>query len=67
MKNFILNHKGAVIGGAVGFVMALLILIIGFWKAFLVLLLIGAGVLIGMATDGNNIIKTGVNKFKSSK
>ncbi len=67
MKDFILNHKGAVIGGAVGLVMALLILIIGFWKAFLVLPLIGAGVLIGMALDGNNIIKTGVNKFKGSK
>ena len=67
MKNFILNHKGAVTGGIAGLIVALLILIIGFWKAVLVFLLIGAGVVIGMLLDGNDIIKNSVERFKSNK
>ncbi len=67
MKQFILNHKGAVVGGLVGLIVALLILIIGFWKTLLVMLFIGAGVIAGMLLDGNNIIKDSVERFKSNK
>ena len=64
MKEIFIKHKGAFIGGAIGMVVAILMLIIGFWKAMLVLLLIGIGILIGMTLDGNSIIKDSVDKFK---
>ena len=67
MKDFIIKHKGACAGGFIGLVVALLILIIGFWKALLVLLLIGIGIIIGMAIDGNNMIKNSMDRFKSNK
>ena len=64
MKEIFIKHKGAFIGGVIGMVVAILMLIIGFWKAMLVLLLIGIGILIGMTLDGNSIIKDSVDKFK---
>jgi len=65
MKELIVKHKGAVLGGLLGLVIALLILVIGFWKALLVLFLVGVGIVLGMAIDGNNMIKTSVDRFKS--
>lgn len=67
MKDLLLKHKGAFVGGLVGLIVALLILIIGFWKALVVLLLMGIGVIIGMAIDGNTTIKDSMDKFKSNK
>ncbi|MEX1376378.1 MAG: DUF2273 domain-containing protein [Eubacteriales bacterium] len=64
MIELITKHKGAFIGGLAGLIIAILMLIIGFWKAMLVLIFIGIGVLIGMTIDGNSIIKNGMDKFK---
>jgi len=64
MRDLFFKHKGAFIGGLIGLIIALLILIIGFWKALVVLLLIGLGVIIGMAIDGNTTIRNSMNKFK---
>lgn len=65
MKELIFKHKGAVLGGLLGLIIAVLILIIGFWKALLVLLLVGIGIVLGMAIDGNNMIKNSMDRFKS--
>ena len=67
MRDLIFKHKGAFIGGIIGLIIALLILIIGFWKAVLVFLLIGAGIFIGMVIDGNTTIKNSINKFKNKE
>jgi len=64
MRDLFFKHKGALIGGLIGLIIALLILIIGFWKALAVLLFIGMGVIIGMAIDGNTTIRNSMNKFK---
>lgn len=64
MRDLFFKHKGAFIGGLIGLIIALLILIIGFWKALAVLLFIGMGVIIGMAIDGNTTIRNSMNKFK---
>lgn len=65
MKELIFKHKGAFLGGLLGLIIAVLILIIGFWKALLVLLLVGIGIVLGMAIDGNNMIKNSMDRFKS--
>ena len=65
MKELIIKHKGAVLGGLLGLIIAVLILIIGFWKALLVLFLVGVGIILGMAIDGNNMIKNSIDRFKS--
>lgn len=64
MKELIFKHRGAFIGGLLGLVIALLVLIIGFWKALLVLFLVGIGIVVGMAIDGNNMIKSSIDRFK---
>lgn len=67
MKDIIFRHKGGFLGGLVGLIIALLILIIGFWKALVVLILVGIGIILGMAIDGNNMIKNSMDRFKSNK
>jgi len=47
------GHRNAWIGGACGFLIALLFLTIGFWPTFLLLVCVLVGVLIGQALDGN--------------
>lgn len=64
MKELIFKHKGAFVGGLIGLIIALLILVIGFWKALLVLFLVGGGIVLGMAIDGNNMIKSSMDRFK---
>jgi len=65
MKDFIIKHKGAFAGGLIGMVVAVLMLLLGFWKTILVILFIGIGVLAGMSMDGNNIIKDYIEKIKN--
>lgn len=65
MRDLIYKHKGAAFGGAIGLIIAILILIIGFWKTLLVILLIGLGVFVGMIIDGNTSIKDSIDRFKS--
>ena len=67
MKDIIFRHKGAFLGGLVGLIIALLVLIIGLWKALVVLILVGIGIILGMSIDGNNMIKDSMDKFKSNK
>lgn len=57
MRDIFMKHKKAFIGGFIGLLLAILMLAIGFWKAMLVLILTGVGVVIGMVLDGNPVIK----------
>jgi len=65
MKDFIIKHKGAFAGGLIGMVVAVLMLLLGFWKTVLVFLFIGIGVLVGMSMDGRNIVKDYIEKIKN--
>lgn len=53
------GHENAVIGGFVGFLVALLFFVIGFWRTLLVVLLVAVGVAFGQVLDGDpKIINT---------
>lgn len=53
------GHENAVICGFVGFLVALLFFIIGFWRTLLVVLLVAVGVAFGQVLDGDpKIINT---------
>ncbi|MBN2880070.1 MAG: DUF2273 domain-containing protein [Clostridia bacterium] len=60
-----MKHKGAFAGGLIGMVVAVLMLLLGFWKTILVILFIGIGVVAGMSMDGNNVIKDYIEKLKN--
>lgn len=47
------KHRNAVIYGLLGFIVAILILTVGFWPILLVVLLTAAGVIYGRYQDGN--------------
>lgn len=44
-------HKGKIVGGVCGFILAVLMLVIGFWKTMLILLLVSLGATIGSQVD----------------
>lgn len=44
-------HKGKVIGGIIGFIVGILVLLIGFWKTLLVLVFTVSGYFIGSRWD----------------
>lgn len=53
------GHENAVVWGFVGFLVALLFFIIGFWRTLLVILLVAVGVAFGQVLDGDpRIINT---------
>lgn len=45
------NHSGKIIGATVGFIIAVLILTFGFFRALFVLFCVGAGYLVGKRID----------------
>lgn len=47
------THKNAVLGGAVGLIVALMIFGIGFWKTLFISVLILIGVAVGQIADGD--------------
>lgn len=47
------GHENAVIGGFVGFLVALLFFVIGFWRTLLVVVLVVVGVAFGQLADGD--------------
>lgn len=50
-KELLLNHRGKVIGVSLGFLIGVIVLVIGFWKTFFLCLCIGLGYWIGGMTD----------------
>lgn len=51
MADWISGNKGKFFGGLVGFVVGILLFTIGFWKTFVILLLIAVGYFIGKSRD----------------
>ncbi|MCC6102352.1 MAG: DUF2273 domain-containing protein [Atopobiaceae bacterium] len=47
------GHEHAFVGGATGFVVALLVFAIGFWATLLIVVFVIAGIAIGQYFDGN--------------
>jgi len=46
-NDFISNHRGKIVGGLSGLVVALLFVIFGFWQGLFIIFLVLAGVFIG--------------------
>jgi len=57
------GHENAVFGGICGLVVALLIFIIGFWKALFVVICVLVGVAIGQYMDGNPTVVKAFRRF----
>lgn len=55
------SHKNTVLFGLAGFVLALLIIFLGFWETLVIAIFVLVGVIIGQALDGDNGI---VNFFR---
>lgn len=51
LREIISNNKGKVYGTIIGFLTAIFILLIGFWKTFLMLILTSIGYYIGSRWD----------------
>ena len=51
IKSFVKTNQGKVIGGAIGLVVAVLILTINFWRTLVLFLLVGLGVYLGSHID----------------
>lgn len=60
---YVRKHPHAVLYGFVGFVVAALILIIGFWPTFLLVLGVTLGILIGRYRDGDKKVRAGLKSF----
>lgn len=51
LVQWFVRNKGKAIGGLIGFVLAVLMLCIGFWRTMLILLLVALGAAVGSQTD----------------
>ena len=56
MWDYAQGHPHTVIYGLVGFVLALMVLIIGFWQTLVIALFVGVGVVIGQIVDGDGVL-----------
>lgn len=61
--NYAQGHPHTVIYGIVGLVLALMVLIVGFWPTFLIALFVGIGVVIGQVVDGDGVIVQLIERF----
>lgn len=60
---FIKEHFGAVLGAAIGLIIAILMLTIGFWPVLLIVLFSVLGAVIGGAENIRRLVSTGVKSF----
>lgn len=63
MLPYVRKHPHAVLYGFVGFIVAALILIIGFWPTFLLVVGVTLGILIGRYRDGDQKVRAGLKSF----
>lgn len=52
----LVTKKYSVIGGAIGLIMAILFIVIGFWKTILLTVLVGGGFFLGQELDQKGFI-----------
>jgi uncharacterized membrane protein len=57
------NHPGKFIGTTVGFVLGLLMAVLGFWRALVIVLFIAVGFIVGKRQDDNKDILAWLKKF----
>ena len=55
LRTFVLNHRWTVCCTAIGFVLSLLLLTIGFWRTLLLTVFVGCGYLLGRVLDRSGI------------
>lgn len=63
VKNAFPGHENAVMFGLAGFVIAVLLFAIGFWRTLLITLFVVAGVAIGQMLDGNPKILRAIQRW----
>ncbi|HZK25858.1 MAG TPA: DUF2273 domain-containing protein [Oscillospiraceae bacterium] len=51
LRQFIVEHWGKILGGALGLIVGLCILLLGFWRSVLLFLCIAVGVYLGRLFD----------------
>lgn len=56
---FIKENPGKILGGLCGLLVAIVIVIFGFWRGFFILLCVSAGVYLGARVENNG----GINEF----
>lgn len=61
------GHPHTVLYGITGLVLALLVLIIGFWRTFVIALFVGLGMAVGQIVDGDGVIARLFERFFSSR
>ena len=62
------GHEHAFIGGVLGFVVALLIFVIGFWATFLIVVFVVIGIAVGQYFDGDPKIVRAIHRlFEGSR
>lgn len=57
------GHEGAVVGGLVGLILAVLVLVLGFWCTLAIAFFVVAGIAAGQAFDGNPRIIRALRAF----
>ncbi len=62
-NDFVHEHRGKIAGGLIGFFLALLFLIFGFWKAFFIIAFVLAGIYIGSRTELCKEIQNVLNRL----
>lgn len=61
------GNENAFLGGVLGFLVAILIFAIGFWRTLFVIVLVTVGVCVGQQMDGDPKLWNAVRKLFSSR
>ena len=57
------NHPGKLIGTIIGFVLGLMVVILGFWRTLVLALFVGMGFLIGKRRDDQKSLLSWIERF----
>lgn len=57
------GHEKAFVGGVVGFVLALMVLIVGFWPTLLIVVFVVAGIAVGQLFEGDPKISASIRTW----
>ncbi|MFY9175071.1 MAG: DUF2273 domain-containing protein [Peptococcia bacterium] len=61
------KHRGKLVGIVVGFIIAILVLSIGFWRTFFIACCIGVGYIIGKQFDDDQSLRDLIERFFSER
>lgn len=61
------NHRGKFVGTLVGFVFAILVLLVGFWRTFFIACCVGVGYIIGKRFDDDDSLSDLIGYFFKEK